>query len=351
MTSAYSLKITLRGRFLIYSALFCIAIGIVRQELLICYMGVYLLAFSVMSLLPHLINRHPIEAKLINCSRELYAEKPQLLELHLEQSGHFSRFDFLIEAANDPIDHIDRIPSEGLRMSLTIPSLKRSFSRQSPCSLVTSYPFGIFESKKSIFWTQDQAILPRRYSTIKNNDRTVHKASKSTPSAQTNPVFHSIRDYQVGDSLNNIYWKATARLQKGISKVYDFDDKFQNLTLIFDPGTQPKSVFEDGLSQLHAIIMDSLHRSSSLKLIVPSLKHAVLVRADALTNLHRFLAQTEFNQCPIEHILSLCASQKNCRIFSLRPFKSWEIHYQVLAQRKIDLLIAKQVSSDASVQP
>ncbi len=350
MKSSYSLKITLRGRFLIYSALLCIAIGMVRQELLICYMGVYLLSFALMSLIPHLINRSQIKAELINTTNVLYAENPQLIEMHVDQSGHFSRFDFLIEAANDPIDHIDRIPSGGLRMSLTIPFLKRSFSQVSPCLLTTSYPFGIFESKKSIFWAQDQTILPKRYPAIVGSVPKIDNAFKSISGTLTDPEFHSLRDYQAGDSLNNIYWKATARLQKGISKVYHFGDKFQNPTIIFDPGTQPGSIFEDGLSQLHAIIKDSLHRTTSLKLIVPSLKNTIPIRANGLSELHLFLAQTEFSRCSIETILNLCAPQKNCRVFSLRSFKYWEIYHQDLVQRHIDLLIAETVPSDASIQ-
>ena len=103
--------------------------------------------------------------------------------------------------------------------------------------LRTIFPFGIFESSKEVLWDHKQHILPALLSDHRYQNLQKY-LPKSLASKEDKKEFHSFREYQTGDPLKDIDWKATARMNKAILRTYKSTSSENDIELLYYPGNQ-----------------------------------------------------------------------------------------------------------------
>jgi uncharacterized protein (DUF58 family) len=95
-----------------------------------------------------------------------------------------------------------------------------------PTEICTADPFGLFPRVQSLPIQQQIVVLPPVVPVRPAAFSSGRLAGGSTlrlPTRQLTPNASTIREYAPGDSLNRIHWKSTARLQRLISKEFEFD--------------------------------------------------------------------------------------------------------------------------------
>ncbi len=122
-----------------------------------------------------------------------------------------------------------------LRRHFTIQCTKRGYHSYGPATVNTGDGFGFF-SRKAMGPEQDHIIVyPRLYSVA--DLRLPAKNPFGERAAQSRPFEDplrtmGIREWQPGDSLRRVHWKATARHQQMLSRVYEPSEEPQVLIFL-----------------------------------------------------------------------------------------------------------------------
>ncbi len=122
-----------------------------------------------------------------------------------------------------------------LRRSFTIQCTKRGYHSYGPVTVNTGDGFGFF-SRKAMGAERDHIIVyPRLYSVAEL--RLPAKNPFGERGAQSRPFEDplrtmGIREWQPGDSLRRVHWKATARHQEMLSRVYEPSEEPQILIFL-----------------------------------------------------------------------------------------------------------------------
>lgn len=129
------------------------------------------------------------------------------------------------------------------------------------CYQLKSFERGNLEIKHCEFWVlSDFGLIRRRYlfeyktiSKVYPNYRSIMNYTLLATEQKTRQLgirqrqqrgdgleFHQLREYRVGDSLRQIDWRATSRLQKIISKDYQ-QERDQNIIFLLDAGRRMRT--------------------------------------------------------------------------------------------------------------
>ena len=144
-------------------------------------------------------------------------------------------------------------------LSLLLPVSKRGWQAMGTVTLSSCYPFGIFRAWSPLRFDCKVLVYPRpsKYSVplpipsegsrAKAGPRSVNRSGKDE--------FNGIRDYQPGDSLRQIHWRAYAKGQGLLSKKYVAEAGGSELWLDYEhtPGGQR----EERLSMLCRWVLDA----------------------------------------------------------------------------------------------
>lgn len=147
----------------------------------------------------------------------------------------------------------------GKTLNLLLPVSKRGWQAMGTVTLSSSYPFGIFRAWSPLRFDCNVLVYPRpskhsvplpvpsEGSRTKVGPRIVNRTGKDD--------FNGIRDYQPGDSLRQIHWRAYAKGQGLMSKKYATEAGGTELWLDYEhaPGGQR----EERLSLLCRWILDA----------------------------------------------------------------------------------------------
>jgi len=126
-------------------------------------------------------------------------------------------------------------PFQRLKRSFTIHCIKRGYHHYGPATISTGDGFGLFDRKASPPEEDRLIVYPRLYSAAE-----LHLPAKNPFGEQTTTrrLFEDplrsigIRNWQQTDSLRRVHWKATARHQQLLSRVYEPSEEPQILIFL-----------------------------------------------------------------------------------------------------------------------
>lgn len=96
---------------------------------------------------------------------------------------------------------------------------KRGVHRLPPFVLISTFPFGLIESRLELSDTAEVVVYPRVLAARVNVlERTLGSGDTSTVGQGRGDEFFSLRDYMPGDDIRHIAWRASARLGNWIVK-------------------------------------------------------------------------------------------------------------------------------------
>ncbi len=122
------------------------------------------------------------------------------------------------------VDDLRRGRSEG--WDIRTVCTRRGRFALGPTEICTCDPFGLFPRVRRLPVQQQVVVLPpvvRVRPGASASGRLSGGATLRLPTRQMTPNASTIREYAPGDSLNRIHWKSTARLQRLMSKEFEFD--------------------------------------------------------------------------------------------------------------------------------
>lgn len=152
---------------------------------------------------------------------------------------------------------------------------KRGIYRMPPCNLVTTYPFGFMELRRSYTDTSEVLVYPRIQSARLPALETIY----GTPLVQSRVVgegdeFFALRDYIYGDDFRLIVWRISARLGKwvvremgvGAARIVRFVLDTRRTTL---PDYEDQ--FEEMIDLAGSLMITLLKRQYSVGLFCPNI--------------------------------------------------------------------------------
>ncbi len=152
------------------------------------------------------------------------------------------------------------LPGEMLEMDVYLTAEKRGYLHLQGYVIERYDPFGLFRT--SVFFRKEKNILvlPKIYSItdlVFDGSRKYHRGGISTAGKYgDSEEFIALREFQAGDSIRHIDWKATARQEKPIIRQYQ-DEFFSRYGIILDTFTSLSDcpVFEEAVSIAASIVV------------------------------------------------------------------------------------------------
>lgn len=147
----------------------------------------------------------------------------------------------------------------GKTLNLSLPVDKRGWQAIGTVTLSSSYPFGIFRAWSPLRFERKVLVYPKPAkhsiplpaasggSQSKTGTRTMDRSGKDD--------FNGIRDYQPGDSLRQIHWRAYAKGQGLLSKQYATEAGGSEIWLDYE--LTPRAQREERLSLLCRWVLDA----------------------------------------------------------------------------------------------
>ena len=152
-------------------------------------------------------------------------------------------------------------PGAWVAITYRLRPLQRGDGLFGPCYLRVASPLRLWQVQRRLGPEQTVKVFPD-FSRLLG--QTLHATDRRTPSTGTlrrrrrgeGTDFRQLREYREGDSLRSIDWKATARLQKPISREYQ-EERDQQVVFLLDTGRRMLAC-DDGVAHfdhaLHAVL-------------------------------------------------------------------------------------------------
>ncbi len=164
------------------------------------------------------------------------------------------------------------LPGKGQKVEVFFSATKRGYLHLKGYSLARSEPLGLF--KKELFFSQEHNILvlPKTYPISNLNfegPRKYHQGGLSSAAKfGDSEEFIALREYQAGDSIRHIDWKATAKMQNPILRQYQ-DEYFSRHGIILDTFTHLSHcpLFEEAISIAASIVIKKSHGNMVIDLL------------------------------------------------------------------------------------
>jgi|GEM_PF-6187999 len=137
-------------------------------------------------------------------------------------------------------------PSEYVTFSPILTFRRRGDMTFSPAHVEVSSPLRLWWKRSFIGESQTVQVYPDympalQYGLLATSDRAQQMGIIKKRYQGASKEFHQLRDYQDGDSLNTIDWKATSRVNRVISREFQ-EERDQNILLVADCSTRTRSI-------------------------------------------------------------------------------------------------------------
>ena len=187
--------------------------------------------------------------------------------LTLANPNHRQRFDIKLINDQGVKTHLTIAGHERGQARLAIPAPRRGRLPLGRITVFTTYPFGLVLSWAYVDVEGEALVYPRP-------SRVVAPATRSPAAGEGQEIpepgsddFHGFHQYQPGDSLRHINWKALAREQGLVTKQFH---RHTTPELWFDWSTVTGSNTEERLSRLCRMVLDAENRQQHYGLRMPS---------------------------------------------------------------------------------
>jgi len=188
-------------------------------------------------------------------SPPVFAGEAVGFEIMIENPNNIERFN-LMATLEEPINFSLK-PQEQKGIVLYSATRHRGWHNISTVTLSTTYPLGLFRAWSPLKLLEKALVYPKS-STIEkpfpDNGDIQTQSLENQQSKKGNEDFYGIKEYQQGDSIRHIHWKAFAKGLGLFSKEYS-SDKSAELWLNYEQ--TPGYDVEEKLSQLTRWIIDA----------------------------------------------------------------------------------------------
>ena len=199
--------------------------------------------------------------------KPVFAGESAVFEIHLDNPGTTRRFNVQL-ALNNTIN-LNLPPSSKTSARLFSPTHQRGWHRCSTVTISSTFPLGLFRAWSPIRFNLRTLVYPKP--SIKEVPFPVNADSSLSQGAvkQGADDFYGLQEYQKGDSVKHIHWKAYAKGQGLYSRRYS-GEQGSELWLAYEAaGGQD---VEERLSQLCRWILDAEKAGFHYGLSLPGFK-------------------------------------------------------------------------------
>ena len=255
---------TILGKICLFSFLILATIGLSLPNPLLLNQAFFLFIIWLWALTLNYLNHRKLSLSVnLNGLFELGVAQP--LQAKLSHSGHLARFALRINGEAIPENYL--IPSLERKLSIKQPiqsSFKhRGTQQETDIQLYSEFPFSLFSSTQKANFEGLAYVLPPPFKDKKRIHKFVKTISQTTHNPhhfiKTNELL-GIREYQTGDPLKSIHWKASSRLAQLVSKEYEAE-KGQQITLQYYSFGQSATDFEESLSLTRTLLAEMLQQN------------------------------------------------------------------------------------------
>ncbi|MGR9114747.1 MAG: DUF58 domain-containing protein [Gammaproteobacteria bacterium] len=201
--------------------------------------------------------------------KPVFAGESAIFEIHLENPGNTPRVNIKI-ALNNTID-LDVPPRSKTSARLFSTTRQRGWHACGTITIYSTYPLGLFRVWSPIRFNLKTLVYPKPSVQEVPFPVSVDSSLPDGSVKQGVDDFYGLQEYQKGDSIKHIHWKAYAKGQGLYSRLYSGEQGFE-LWLSYE--TAGGHDVEERLSQLCRWILDAEKASLHYGLSLPGLKIA-----------------------------------------------------------------------------
>ncbi|HVE18208.1 MAG TPA: DUF58 domain-containing protein [Ilumatobacteraceae bacterium] len=291
--------ITRHGWTAIVAAAACFAIGRVFGliELYVVGVGIAIAllvaVISVQRRLPPLNVRRIVSPSLVSVGEPARVDI-QLANLGRQSSPYLQLWEPVGNNGGAPMQLAKLAPSQAASAAYRVPTARRGLIRTGPLRALRRDVLGLTQRTTTLAGTEEVLIVPHTvglpFPSVGSSGRLgQHLRMKSW--GQTGSEFHSLREYQRGDDIRRINWKASARAPSLIVRETALEG-IRRCTVVLDT-TAAEYVggsFEQAVIAAASITASSAHAGVNTRFVT----HGVDLRGpDVAANTLRWLATVE----------------------------------------------------------
>ena len=188
-------------------------------------------------------------------------------ELHVENPGNLHRHQLQIS-----LEQTETIVlNANSKTQITLYSIPktRGWHQAGTITLASTFPLGLFRAWSPIRFNFATLVYPKPSNTQISFPETPSAHSRQGVNKKGSDDFYGIQDYQHGDSIKHIHWKAFAKGLGVYSKQYSGESSAE---IWLDYQTTPGISAEDRLSQLCRWLIDAEKLGLSYGFSIPGLR-------------------------------------------------------------------------------
>ena len=147
---------------------------------------------------------------------------------------------------------------------------KRGWHTAGTVTLSSTYPLGLFRAWSPIRFGLKALVYPKLAHIEIPFPQMSSAGAQQGFSQKGGDDFHGLQEYQSGDSIKHIHWKAFAKGLGVFSKQYGGEQSSEEIRLDYDQTSEPN--IEERLSQLCRWVVDAEQAGISYSFALPGLK-------------------------------------------------------------------------------
>jgi uncharacterized protein (DUF58 family) len=203
-------------------------------------------------------------------SQAVFAGEAAGFDITVDNPGRVERFN--LQARLEKIFNFTLAPQEKKCITLYSVTNRRGWHGINTVTLSSTYPLGFFRAWSPLRFTAKTLVYPKPASVELAFPEAEGQHTQTLQNTTTNKGsddFHGLKQYQAGDSIKHIHWKAYAKGQGLLSKQYANGNQSE-LWLNYDQ--TPGHNSEERLSQLCRWLIDAEKMGLQYGFTIPGLK-------------------------------------------------------------------------------
>ena len=232
---------------------------------------VYLLAFLLASIFfISILHSYKSLAGLVlqkGQSKAVFAGEAAGFDIHINNPVDVERY--YLQIALEKTENLTLKPQSKVCVTLYSPTQKRGWHTAETVTISSTYPLGLFRAWSPIRFNLKALVYPKPTPQELPFPETPSAQARQNFSRKGADDFYGLKEYQPGDSIKHIYWKAFAKGQGLFNKQYGGDSSAE-IWLHYD--NTPGHNTEERLSQLCRWVIDAEHTGVRYGISLPGLK-------------------------------------------------------------------------------
>ncbi len=232
---------------------------------------VYLLAFLLASIFfITILHSYQSLAGLVlqkGQTKAVFAGEAAGFAIHINNPVDVERYYLQLSLENT--ENLTLKPQSKACITLYSPTTKRGWHTAGTVTLSSTYPLGLFRAWSPIRFNLETLVYPKPSQQELPFPETPSAFARNGFSQKGSDDFYGLKEYQPGDSIKHIHWKAFAKGQGLFSKQYGGES---SADIWLDYANAPGHNTEERLSQLCRWVIDAERAGINYGFTLPGLK-------------------------------------------------------------------------------